>query len=141
MMSGGEPFPGGLTCMPANPCRKHIMNDKKPKIKPINFVGSFGSRVGGQHKTKTQRITETLNDLRLVLAGMGSGSKTADMAIGDKTSYRLDSNEMVQNNTSLARAYALFLRSFTAGNLACRFRSDGFLWRGTGVSDHPEPGS
>lgn len=116
--------------MPANPCRKHIMKDKEPNIKPVDFVRTYGSRVGGQHKTKKQRITEALNELRLVVAGMGSGSKTADMAKGDKISYRLDSNEMVQNNTSLARAYALFLRKIVLGegrNREARLLDDNVL--------------
>ena len=65
----------------------------------VRFVPSRGSRVMGQHKDKKQRITEAMNDLRLVLAGLASEGE------GWKKS-----SEMIEMTGSLARACSVFLR-------------------------------
>ena len=64
----------------------------------------MGSRVGGQHKDKKQRITEALSDLRLVFAGMADGGEG-----------RRNAGEMMQSTASLARACAVFLRKVVLG--------------------------
>lgn len=69
------------------------------------FVRSSGSRVGGQHKDKKQRITDALSDLRLMLAGLASA--------GDG---RQNASEMIQATGSLARACSVFLRKVVLGD-------------------------
>ncbi len=71
---------------------------------PPRFVSSSGSRVGGQHKDKKQRITDALSDLRLVLAGIASGGEG-----------RRKAGEMTQETGSLARACSVFLRKVVLG--------------------------
>lgn len=65
----------------------------------VQFVPSRGSRVMGQHKDKKQRITDAMNDLRLVLAGLASEGEG-----------RKEPNEFIQLIGSLARACSVFLR-------------------------------
>ena len=80
------------------------MSDEKPSNEHPRFVRSWGSRVGGQHKDKKQRITEALSDLRLVFAGMADGGEG-----------RRNAGEMIQSTASLARACAVFLRKVVLG--------------------------
>ena len=80
------------------------MNDKKFNYKPLKIVQSRGSRVGGHHRDKKQRITEALNDLSLVIAGIASGGEGLQ-------NYDL----LVQDTASWARACALFLRKVVLG--------------------------
>ena len=81
------------------------MSERESSREHPRFVRSSGSRVGGQHKDKKQRITDALSDLRLVLAGMASG--------GDG---KRNAGEMIQATGSLARACSMFLRKVVLGD-------------------------
>ena len=98
---------------------RHSVSDEKPSNEHPQFVPSWGSRVGGQHKDKKQRITEALSDLQLVLSGMASGGEG-----------RRNADEMIQVTASLARACSVFLRKVVLGearNREARLLDDGVL--------------
>ena len=80
------------------------MSEDKSSDVPPRFVASRGTRVTGQHKDKKQRITDALNDLRLVLAGLANGGEG-----------RWKESEIIQATGSLARACSVFLRKVVLG--------------------------
>ena len=61
----------------------------------------------GQHKDKKQRITDALNDLRLVLAGLANGGEG-----------RRKESEIIQATGSLARACSGVLEKGRSGRRA-----------------------
>ena len=68
------------------------------------FVPTRGSRVGGRHKDKKQRVTDALSDVQLVIAGIASRGE------GLK-----DSTEIAQMTATLARTCSVFLRKLVLG--------------------------
>ena len=83
------------------------------------FLSMRGSRIGGQHKDKKQRITEALSDLQLTIAGAASrGEGPREMS------------EIAQTAGSLARACSMFLRKMLLGHARqrdARLLDDGVL--------------
>ena len=71
----------------------------------LTFVPARGSRVGGQHKDKKERITEALRDLQLVMAGLGNLGEGPHEVTG-----------MAEMTASLARACSVFLRKLVLGH-------------------------
>ena len=92
---------------------------KGPKGVGMKFVPTRGSRIGGQHKDKKQRIAEALSDLQLVLAGIASrGEGPQDRAA------------LAQMIATLARTGSVFLRKLVLGepgDRGARLLDDGVL--------------
>lgn len=100
---------------------RKIVSDIEPSAERPTFVPSRGSRVGGQHKDKKQRITEALSDLQLVFAGMAM----MNGGIGEQNIPIL-----TQTTGSLARACSIFLRKVLlgdGGNREARLLDDSVL--------------
>ena len=70
----------------------------------VRFVPSRGTRIGGQHKGKKERITEALSDLQLVIAGIASQGEGP-----------YDGKGMAQSIAALARTCSVFLRKLVLG--------------------------
>ena len=88
----------GRTTTP-NQQKSHTMTDDSNNSDWPKFIPTTGSRLGGVHKDKKQRITEAMCDLQLVLAGLamrGEGKKPI--------------HDLIEDSQSLARAGSVFLR-------------------------------
>ena len=71
----------------------------------VQFVPTTGSLVGGKHKDKKARISETLSDLQLSIAGLGTGS-----------AKRYEGREPAQVLGAFARLCSVFLRKLVLGD-------------------------
>ena len=93
--------------------------DGESRAGRVKFVPTRGSRIGGQHKDKKQRVTEALSDLQLVIAGIASRGEGVQ-----------EQTELVQMSATLARTGSVFLRKLVLGepgNREARLLDDGVL--------------
>ena len=71
----------------------------------VDFVPTAGSLVGGKHRDKKARISETLNELQLSIGGLGAGP-----------ARRYEGREPAQVLGAFARLCSVFLRKLVLGD-------------------------
>ena len=72
---------------------------------PVKFMSTAGSLLGGRHKDKKERISESLKDLQLSIDGLGTQS-----------TRQYEGRELAQVLGALARLCSVFLRKVVLGD-------------------------